>query len=340
MTAETRKCVDFHVHIDPVADRIESARQLFEVAQKRGVVAMAVLMRSEIPDELPEIIELGREMGISVFSGVEYQVGVDGKSAGVVCLGFDCNDPLVQRYFGQEVNREENRERAERQRAFLISKGFSFEQIEMQDREMLSALLGGNISEKAIHFCEIVARNPENSDFVENLKRQDAELWQQVWSKYFEMPNFIADPRKLEGKFLYLKYFDFGKEGYEDVLTQAEKIVEAIHGASGVVLYSPEGDFDIEVWEKFQNIGVDGIMGWHGSQLGRDGKSGEVDIPMRVIKSARKNGLLILGGSDFQGKDWRLGDGNGEMFISVRRYGELVEFIEERRDSKQDEEAC
>ena len=67
-------------------------------------------------------------------------------------------------------------------------------------------------------------------------------------------------------------------------------------------------------------------MAWHGGRMGTD--QDQPDIPLDVIKECRRDGLLVLGGSDYQDLDWKVGTGNGQMFISLRRREELKERLE------------
>ncbi len=320
--------IDLHVHINPIGDRLKSSERLISLAVENNVSAMTLLMRSEIPNEMSQIIALGKKNNITIIPGVEYQTGLDGESVGVVCLAFDPESQSVLHFFGQENCRRENSRRASKQKQFLLSRGYDLNNLSESDQSLLHLLLTGSMSEKAINFCEIVARNRCNDGLIQIQKVLYPEVWKYILETYSHMPNFKEDPRKLEGKFLYNIYFDFDKEGYENVLTPVQKIEKAVHEAGGVILYSPEGKFEIQKWEKLQSLGLDGIMAWHGGKLGCDGKSGRVDIPLNVIKNTLRNGLLILGGSDFQDKDWKLGVGNGGLFISPRRYKELTRYLQ------------
>jgi len=109
-----------------------------------------------------------------------------------------------------------------------------------------------------------------------------------------------------------------------------EEIIASVHEGGGVVLYSPEGSFDSSTWGKLLEMNVDGIMGWHGGALG--GNKRKNDIPLSVIKNARRRDLLVLGGSDYQKKDWLIGNGDGNMFINPRRFREFIDYIKSRNN--------
>ena len=124
---------------------------------------------------------------------------------------------------------------------------------------------------------------------------------------------------------MYELHFGPGKPGRLLARDSAEDLVKIVHDCGGVVVYSPEGNFDQSVWNKLVDIKIDGVMAWHGSRLGKDRKG--IDTNLNAIKSARKLGLLVLGGSDYDPRkqDWELGVGRGDLFINKRRLNEFKE---------------
>ena len=151
--------------------------------------------------------------------------------------------------------------------------------------------------------------------------------------------NYIGRGDELVAKFLYEHLMAFGKEGFNYTKSgisfeplSAVEVVRIIHQVGGGVLYSPEGGYNQKIWNRLIEMGIDGIMGWHGNKLGVEQRNSLqsiiADTPIDVIIEARKGGLLILGGSDAQGGDWVLGKGNGQMCISPRRYEEFQRYLQ------------
>ena len=195
-----------------------------------------------------------------------------------------------------------------------------------EDKELLIRLLEGEISEKAIRFCSIVVRNPQNQEILTRLKSENINLWQRVYIKYNARPGY-TEIQNIEAKFLWTNFFDFEKPGYLAIQNGARNIVDGVHSASGAVLYSPESEFNKNIWNNLCHIGIDGIMGWHGSKL---------EIDKELVKQIRTRGLLILGGSDFHpGKnEWKIGIGDGNLYINTRRLAELNNYINYMKISK------
>lgn len=332
MSESLKPRVDFHIHYDPL-DEQRTAFQAIDIAAERNVVAMVLLARSEISSHFDEFIEHGRCVGVDVIPGVEHVVIKDNKKIGLICIGFDPEERGISDYFDGASGDAQSVELARFQRDLLVRRGFNLTVLNQAQSDLLKRIMAGKVTEKAINLCEIAAGIYNNRLVIRNLIREHYSDWISVRSKYSEMPNYKDNPTKLIGKFLWTIFFEINKDGFVPLSEHVEKVVDITHEAGGVVLYSPEGSFDAEFWEELQGNGVDGIMAWHAAELGNSSK-GRSDIPSFVIRDARKRGLLILGGSDYQQKDWEVGIGNGNMFISPKRYGEFLDFIRSRNGGR------
>lgn len=316
---------DFHVHYTE-----ETAKEIISYAARENVKGLALVGRAEISGGTNKFVEFGEAMGVDVIMGVEYLARVkDNTFVDLIAFGFDHEDPTIQYYFSSksEYQKDINTDIASKQKAFLEEKGFTFKDLEEEEERLLNLLMEGAIAEKAIKFCELVVKNPLNRKKFEQLKEERKKEWNEVYDEYADKPGYRNNPLYLESKFLWYLYFRSGKEGYFPVLKSADDVIKIVHEAGGVILYSPEGEYEEEVWDNLKSHGIDGIMAWHG---------GRVELSSEVIKNARKEDLLVLGGSDYhpQKNNWQVGVGSGDMFISIRRMEELRQKLEEMRNGK------
>lgn len=309
--------VDFHVHYENGNEF--SPEGLFKEAKKNEVIALALVGRLELSDNLDQFIDVGKSFGIEVFAGVEYPVRINGVLVDLVAVGFNHKDRSIKNLFGKSERKKDNAWVARYQKEFLEKKGFLVEGVSNEDKELLTALLGGEISEKAIRFCSIVVRNLQNQEILARLKSENNNLWHETYDKYNMRPGY-TEIQNIDAKFLWRIFFNFSKPGYLSIQNGVTNIIDAVHSANGVVLYSPEGKFNDKVWGNLCVTGVDGIMGWHGSRI---------EISRDIVKEAMNAGLLILGGSDFHsGKnEWKVGVGDGLLFMSSRRLNDLKDYI-------------
>lgn len=297
----TKERADFHIHYTD-----ETARGIIDKALEMGVRVVALVRRSEISDRLPEFIAYGREKGVTVLPGTEQLVRVENGLVEAICLDFDFAHPEIRRFFGKKEAEEKNASVAARQKQFLELKGFTFNDLAPKDRNKLEELLAGKILEKAKTFCQIVNNTEANQSLIQKLLKENNEVYREA--------------KETNWRFLWKMFFAPGKEGYIPVQPQAKELINAVHSAHGVVLYSPEGKFKRENWDELKDFGIDGIMIWHG---------GRAELPASLIKEIREQGFLILGGSDYDPEkdDWKTGVGQGAMFISSpRRYEEIKSY--------------
>ena len=91
----------------------------------------------------------------------------------------------------------------------------------------------------------------------------------------------------------------FSPESPENVLVKvtypdAQEVIEAIHEAGGIaVLAHPSTDKDVEILKELASNGLDGVEVWHPENTPEQQEL--------LINIAKKNDLLMTGGSDFHG---------------------------------------
>lgn len=329
---------DFHIHYNPISyqEATRTAQEAINFADKANVRAVALLARGQIVDYFDEFVAYGKEKNVQVVTGIEHLAILPDTGVGVdlVCLGFDHKNDQIKEYFGSGEQRRLARIAGVQVR-FLETRGFSFGSLSPEDQELLKTIKKGQVVEKAIHLCEMVSSLGINKPLLDQMITDNWPLWRQLQKSHFQIPYYKDSQRKQLGKFLYKLYFDIGKEGHLKVVDEVdevlpvEDVIKIIHRAGGVVLYSPEGDYDDKNWQELCNLKVDGIMAWHGGRLGYNNKG--KDVPTSAIKKALKSGLLVLGGSDYQEQNWKVGNGDGEMSISIRRFGELNCNLDQKR---------
>lgn len=317
--------VDYHIHFSE-----ESVESVIKEAKDAGIVAMALIARLEMPDDFSRLRETGNSHGIDTLLGVEFLGEVNGDYVDILTIGFDPANDGIQEIFSRTAKIERDIQIAEIQKTFLEEQGFTFDDLtSKQDIELLEQVLRGEIPEKAINYCRLVAGSHANNQKIEGLKQKHPLNWEDISTSLSHLPSYQDKQTALEAKFLYDLYFSPGKKGhlrYKHLTSQGllGKIIDVTHDAGGVVLYSPEGAFKEKAWEELIEMGIDGIMGWHGGRL---------ELEKDVIKNIRSKGLLVLGGSDHDpSKDhWQIGSGNGVMQMSPRRHEELKEYLNSHR---------
>lgn len=328
----TKERADFHVHYN-VHDP-EATKRIIDEASGKNVVVLGLVGRLGMSDMLAEIIEYGKEKEVKILPAVEYPALIDTQAVDLLAIAFDYQNEGIKKLFSPLENRGRNAMIAQNQKVFLEGKGFLFDSLQDDEQQILSRLLEGRIDEKAIEFCKLVVKNKLNKVRLQLLKEEMREDWEFVKQKYGSNLPYKDDPQEFDAKFLWYLYFrpphgeGFKAQGggsAELKLKPAAGIVATIHEADGVVLYSPEGKFDGKIWEHLKIIGVDGIMAWHGDRM---------ELDRSTVREIRKEGYLILGGSDYDPKknEWGIGVGKRpfEMFISPRRLQEIEKYKQEK----------
>ena len=325
--SETRPAgIDLHVHYDPRDER--TAIAAINLAKGNDLTAISLLARSEVSPHFREFISYGEKVGVNVIPGVEHLV-MDGKTpVNFICLGFDYMSKPIVDYFRGEFAISNSAKLAKFQMEFLKRKGFSLDDLNSEQSVLLDQLLDGHITEKAINFCILISSLPKNKFLIENLKKESKQDWEFISNRYINMEGYQDNPNKLDAKFLWKIFFDVGKEGCPIVSKNSKKVIDIIHKGGGVVLYSPEGSFDNNLWNTLIADDIDGIMAWHAGHLGSSDDHG--DIPKDVIKECISSNRLVMGGSDYQQKNWNIGNGNGHLYINARRFEELKKYIKNK----------
>lgn len=315
--------VDFHTHADPLS--LESGKNVVDIAINSGVIAVAIFAKEQVLPYYDELIDYGKSKGINVITGAETLTMHMSCGVETVSLGFDHNKMMKINGFN---HREDNIAIARLQIEFLNERGLDVGPYDKQSNKLLNLILDGKVTEKAIRLCELVVNNPNMHNNVKSILDKNIECFDtNLLSRLDEM--YHGDENKIYAKLLYMLYFAVGKDGFKFVnksyqrkqYTMSEHI-DAVHKGGGAVLYSPEGKFNFEIWNSLLSMKIDGIMAFHACKLGYNDNTS--DVPFSVIKNCIAQNLLVLGGSDYSGRNWKLGTGdNDKMYMSPKRLTDL-----------------
>lgn len=96
-----------------------------------------------------------------------------------------------------------------------------------------------------------------------------------------------------------LYYELFSKDSPTNMLVPAKypepaEVINAIHEAGGVAILAHPGRFgSLDLAQSLIPMGIDGFEAWH--------PDNSEELTAEIIALAKKNGLLVIGGSDFRG---------------------------------------
>src|SRR5258708_2767409 len=282
--------VDFHAHYQQSKEG--SSLDVIDNAVLNDVSAIALMEKSKISPNFSEHVRYGHEKGVRVFTGMEIVTKYQSKEIGLVCLGFDHENEALQWWSLDKTDYRS--ELARKQYQFMLDKGYSFEGISRDQEKILNQFLAGRSSEGAIEICRISSHLSVNFETIQMLQEEMPEDFLIHKNKYGNKPEYTED---FGAKFVYNCFLAVGRSGNFAKIFDTDDVISKVHQAAGVVLYSPEGKFSHEIWNRLLDFQIDGIMGWHGGKLGQS--DDKVDIPMYVIRNILRHGLLVLGGMSF-----------------------------------------
>ncbi len=328
-----RSTADLHVHYNPDkirrhneahpgtldAETEETIEKIIASKVKYvGIVGRTVVGTPKIIDQIKARLEAHE---IQTIFGMEYHAVLPPNLrhltpngfVDLVCFGFDHGSPEIQKEFGSdstELNVRIVKEYLEK----LTKLGFNLKPQTEKQEETLKNLKEGRITNRADHLSLLILDlADQNKETIANLEQKYGP------ANEVDRRNNGFTPQK---NWLYRLLFQ-APAGLASTYfqKQPDELVDLIHQTGGVVLYSPESVFHTAIMDYLLTLGIDGVMGWHGGKL--------EDLPVSVIKSLRRSGKLILGGSDYDPikNQWQPGIGRGTMYLSDRRGKELVSYL-------------
>ena len=332
-----RSAADLHVHYNPdkISRHLEAYPGTLDPETEKtiekiiagnvkyvGIVGRTVVGTPEIIDRIRIRLEAHE---IQPIFGMEYHAVLPPDLrhltpkgfVDLVCFGFDHTSPEIQKEFGSDST-ELNVRIVKEYLNKLTKLGFNLETQTKKQEETLRNLKEGRIANKADNLSLLILElADQNKDVIADLEQKYGPV-----NDHDRRNNGFSPQKNWLYRLLFQAPAGLASSYFQK---QPEVLINLIHQAGGVVLYSPEGEFNPEIMDYLLSLGIDGVMGWHGGKL--------EDLPIPAIKSLIKSGKLVLGGSDFDPiKDqWQPGVGKGTMYLSERRGKELVDYLKSRQ---------
>ena len=283
-----------------VSDGKYSPRELVKMAHDMRLTTISITDHDAVQG-VSEAINVGRELGVEVMSGIELSVDFHGKLLHILGLGIDVEDATLNAMLAKAVqDREEGAIEMVRR---LQEEGFS-----VTLEAVRSETHGGAIGRP--HISEAVLKNPENREKLGSIR---------------SMHEFIQ-AYLVEGKKTYV-FREF---------PSAEKGIEVLHGAGGAAVWSHPAIHYAAVdaiesdLKKLIAFGVDGVEAFH-PMYGEDQTE-------YLLGKAKEYNLVVTAGSDFHREDdgYHKKDGGGSL-ASYSTYGfstiDIIPKLKERISS-------
>lgn len=332
-----RNQTDFHIHYYP--DKVLRAREsngnqdqfdlntnltIQKIIDSKikyvGIVGRAGAGTQAVTEEIKRKLEA---FGVSSIFGMEYHSLLPERFRtltptgllDLVCLGFDHDAQDIKDLYSSERNAK----LAVKQIDKLKEMGFNLEPKTDQQKAIIDDMVNGKVVNKNDFLAQLIAElDAENKSKILELEKKYGPI-----TPNDRKENGFSPLKNWLWRLLFRASDGIAFEYYQ---TQTDKLIEIVHQAGGVVLYSPEEKFNDEIFGFLLNNNIDGVMGWHGGKL--------EEVPKNWICVLRKMGKLVMGGSDFDPvkNDWQPGVGRGQMFLSLRRGKEFFEYLAKQKD--------
>lgn len=286
--------IDLHIHTRASQDGELSPRELFEMARRLDLTAIAFADHDSVAS-VAEGVELSREFGIDFAPAVEITTTLEGHDPHLLGYFIDRRSQRLTealRFTGEKL-----REQAERRVQRLRALGFHLD---------MTAVLRASGD-----------RHPTTAAIVTALKADPRNL---------EDPRFVryitGDRAGSPVYNFYRDHFVVGRPAYAalEALTTAEA-VELVREIGGVAVMAHPGRTPTELIDRLLAAGLDGIEVFCSTHT--------VEETARFERYARTHGLLMTAGSDYHGPtikpDITLADlagGDYAMFTALRERAE------------------
>jgi predicted metal-dependent phosphoesterase TrpH len=282
--------IDLHIHTDASSDGQHSPREIFHMARRKGLRAIAFADHNSVKN-VGEGIRLAGEFKIEFIPCLELNTLFNGLDLHLLAYFIDPQSPELQKWLGEIHQKKEVQ--AKKRREKLNEQGFFF-----TERD-LNTLCGGRLP-TGMSFLKAILSRPEN--------RKDPRL----------RPYIDGDRSRSPYVNFYRDFLRGGKPAFvpmEDVSTPAA--IRKIKGLGGIPILAHPSDTGTENIQSLIRDGLEGLEAYSSYHTPEEQEA------FRVL--AETQGLLITAGSDFHGKkikpDVELGQVSGDYYhlvISLR----------------------
>ncbi len=284
--------IDLHIHTNASSDGQHSPREIFEMASRRGLQAIAFADHNSM-EHVAEGFRLSGEFGIEFFSCVELNTLHNGLDLHVLGFFLQPQNPDLQEWF-QEIQ-EKKRVQAEKRLRRLNELGFIFS---WRDLKKFS----GERMPTGMSFLQAIVSREEN--------RGDPRLEPYLRGHRSNSPyvNFYRD------------YLRGGKPAFvpmEDIATGAA--IRKIREIGGTPVLAHPSDTGADNIRQLVAEGLEGLEAYSSYHSAAEAEA--------FREFAETRGLLVTAGSDFHGKaikpDVELGSAGGDhsrILAALRAY--------------------
>jgi len=280
--------IDLHIHTDASSDGQHSPREIFQMARRKGLRAIAFADHNSVKN-VGEGIRLAGEFKIEFIPCLELNTLFNGLDLHLLAYFIDPQSLELQKWL-EEIH-QKKAEQARKRLEKLNELGFFFTE---QD---LNAFSGGRLP-TGMSFLKAILSHPEN--------REDPRL----------RPYIDGDRSRSPYVNFYRDYLRGGKPAFvsmEDVSTPAA--IRKIKGLGAIPILAHPSDTGAENIRALIRKGLEGL------EVYSPYHTPEEQGAFRVF--AETQGLLITAGSDFHGKnvkpDVELGQVSGDHYELLNR---------------------
>jgi predicted metal-dependent phosphoesterase TrpH len=283
--------LDLHIHTDASSDGQHPPREIFEMAQAKGLQTIAFADHNSV-DHVAEGMRLANEYGMEFFPCLELNTIYNGLDLHLLAYFIDPESPALENWL--ESIQQKKEEQAQKRFEKLNELGFTFTQDDLRK-------FSGDLIPTGMSFLKAILSRGEN--------RSDPRL----------RPYIDGDRSASPYVNFYRDYLRGGKPGFvpiEDIATVAA--MGKIKELGGIPILAHPSDTGEENIGQLIDAGLEGLEAYSPYHDAREQEA------FRAL--AEKHGLLVTAGSDFHGKgvkpDVELGEVGGDHYEILRKLKE------------------
>lgn len=308
--------IDLHIH--SVGDHRDI--ETIDTAKKVGVVALAIGKRGGgILDNFEEISKHGRKTGVDVLPLTEYHLRLNELKFDIVCIGFNLLDPKVKNWKNNYIRW--NKIAAQKNIKFLEEHGIFFSNLDQQGQRQFKNITNGSEPERMWTLSRLATSKSSNTPAIVKFIVSSGIDYPGVIKKYSDL-SYVDTPQKLLSYVLARAFINQEAAKWTSTQppnTNLDSFIETFL-PSGLLFYSPEGNFNHKLWSHLREKGFSGVLVWHGSRM---------ELKKSQVEELVRTNVLLIGGSDYDPlkNHWQPGIGDGNMFVGIRTYKKVEQAL-------------